>query len=242
MRFSITSRRSWRAVAVSEAGGDHLRTGVPCQDASRLHVEPNVLIACVADGAGSARYSDEGSRAAVEAFVEASADLLHREYDPERLIRDAFREARRAITDIAGGESREFATTLLGLVATKNRVAAGQVGDGATIIDGEVALDSHTGEYANETSFLTEDEVVPNVYVSKKKVKRVAIITDGLEHLALDCKGQVRLAYEPFFDPMYQWLKSTDEPERTEQLSAFLRSERVRSRTGDDVTLLLAMR
>ena len=235
-------RRSWRAAAVSEVGGSHIQTGVPCQDASGLSVFPNALIGCVADGAGSARYSDEGSLAAVAAFLEVSADLIHRGYDPEQVVRDAFREARRAVSEIAGSESREFATTLLGLVATKNHVAAGQIGDGAIIIDGGIALESHAGEYANETSFITEDEVVPNIYVSKKRVKRAAIITDGLEHLALHRRGQVRLVHEPFFDPMYQWLKKTGEPERVEQLSAFLRSERIRSRTGDDVTLLLAMR
>ena len=235
-------KRSWRAAAVSEVGGNHIQAGVPCQDASGLSVLPNALIGCVADGAGSARYSDEGSLAAVAAFLGVSADLLHRGHDPEQIVCDAFREARCAVSEIAGSERREFATTLLGLVATKNRIAAGQIGDGAIIIDGEIALESHAGEYANETSFITEDEVAPNIYASKKRVKRVAIITDGLEHLALHRKGQVRLPHEPFFDPMYQWLKKTDVPERIEQLSAFLRSERIRSRTGDDVTLLLAMR
>ena len=235
-------KRKWRTAAVSETGGSHVQGGVPCQDACRVHVGRNMMIACAADGAGSARYSDEGSHAAVGTFVEVSAELLRRGCGPEKAVREAFGEARRTVCEIAGGEKREFATTLLGLVATRNRVAAGQIGDGAIILDGKVALESHAGEYANETSFITQDEVVPNIYVSKKKVQRVAIITDGLEHLALQINGQGRQAHKPFFDPMYQWLRRTDKSDRIEQLAEFLRSDMIRSRTGDDVTLLLAMR
>ena len=238
----LFNRRNWRSTAVSEAGGSHVEAGVACQDACRVHVGRGVLIACAADGAGSARYSDEGSHAAVEAFVEVSADLLRSGCEVEEIIREAFCEARRAVSEISGGDERQYATTLLGLIATRNRVAAGQIGDGAVIIDGKVALESHVGEYANETSFITQDEVAPNIYLSKKKVQRVAIITDGLERLALQFSGQERHAHEPFFGPMYKWLKKTHKSDRIEQLSEFLRSDMVRSRTSDDVTLLLAMR
>lgn len=240
--LNLTFKRNWRTAAVSESGGSHVQSDVVCQDACLVHVRRNVLIACAADGAGSARYSDEGSHAAVEAFVEVSVDRLRRGCGPDKTLREAFLEARRTVSEIAGDDKREFATTLLGLIATRNRLAAGQIGDGAIIIDGEVALESHAGEYYNETKFITQDEVVPNIYVSKKKVKRVAIITDGLERLALQLDGQVRQVHAPFFNPMYQWLKQADKPDRIEELSAFLRSDMIRSRTSDDVTLLLAMR
>lgn len=104
-----------------------------------------MLIACVADGAGSARYSDQASRAAVESFVAVSANLLQSGYPPDKVVTEPFREARRMVSDIAGDNVEEFATTLLGLVATRDMVSAGQVGDGAIIIDGEVALEPHSG-------------------------------------------------------------------------------------------------
>lgn len=237
--------RSWVTAAVSEAGGSHIEAGVPCQDSCRVLVGSDVLIACTADGAGSSRYSDEGSQAAVDAFVEVSAALLRRGHDPKKIVCDAFREARRAVSETGGSERRdkaEFATTLLGVVATRRRVAAAQIGDGAVILDGKVALKSHNGRYANETSFITQDGIEPYFYASQRRVKRVALITDGLEHLVLQFKGQRRLAYQPFFDPMFQWLKEADQDERIEQLPEFLRSDMIRARTGDDVTLVLAMR
>ena len=58
----------------------------------------------------------------------------------------------------------------------------------------------------------------------------------------MELQGHARSAHGPFFDPFFRWLKKTDERDRTEQLSKFLRSDTVRSRTNDDVTLLLAMR
>ena len=237
--------RGWRTVAVSEAGASHLKDDLPCQDACRLHVTPSTIIACVADGAGSAMHSAIGSRAAVNAFVSESANLLRRGCSPEDAICEAFQEARRMVSmvsEIAGDDLREYATTLLGVIATGNRAAAGQIGDGAIIIDGEVAVESHTGEYANETCFLTQHHVPPNIYAANKRVSRIALITDGLEHHAVELQGHARSAHGPFFDPFFRWLKKTDERDRTEQLSKFLRSDTVRSRTNDDVTLLLAMR
>ena len=68
--------RGWRTVAVSEVGASHLKDDLPCQDACRVHVTPSTLIACVADGAGSGKHSAIGSRAAVNAFVSESANLL----------------------------------------------------------------------------------------------------------------------------------------------------------------------
>ena len=68
------------------------------------------------------------------------------------------------------------------------------------------------------------------------------MVTDGLENLVLENNGYQRFPHGPFFESMYEWLNQFDEPDRTVQLAEFLASERVRSRTMDDVTLLLAMR
>lgn len=240
--MTISIHKKWVAVAVSEAGASHVRSGVPCQDSCRVVTGRKALIACVADGAGSARHSDEGSQAAVDAFVEAATDLLGRGCDPRRAVCRAFEDARAAVEAAAGGEARGYATTLLALIATRNRVAAAQIGDGAVVIDGRVALKSHKGVHANETNFITQKGVVPYVYAARKRVKRVALMTDGLERLALQFKGENRQAFKPFFESVFRWLRKSDGEKRMAELSGFLSSDMVRSRTDDDVTLLLAMR
>ncbi len=109
-------------------------------------------------------------------------------------------------------------------------------------MDGEVVTDSHEGEYANETGFITNPGVDPSIFFTSGEVTRVAIVTDGLENLVLENNGYEKTPHGPFFRSMYEWLQSCEEPDRTAQLAEFLASERVRSRTPDDVTLLLAMR
>ena len=65
----------WRYALASVVGTSHLASGTPCQDASTCQVLEDgsgrsVLVAFVADGAGSALYADEG---ATLAFSKAQA-------------------------------------------------------------------------------------------------------------------------------------------------------------------------
>lgn len=245
-----TTRRSWKVVAASKVGAAHVMAETPCQDASDYFAESDTLIACVADGAGSARYSDKGSQAAVDTFVFASRDLLNdgKENSLTDVVSEAFEESRMAVKKIAEGDPRDYATTLLGIVAQGNALAALQVGDGAIVVDGEVVLDSYSahnansGEYSNETRFITEPNAKPTKFSVSKKVSRVAMLTDGLENVALEDNGYQRMPHALFFEPMYEWLMHSDESNMSAQLSEFLASDRVRAKTSDDVTLLLAMR
>ena len=235
---------SWRAVAVSEIGAAHVLAGIPCQDASRCFASDDVLVACVADGAGSARRSDEGARAAVDEFVAVSRHFLRSgdAFSPAEIASRSLEAACLAVQQIADSDLQDYATTLLGIVVWKDSLAAVQVGDGAIIVDGEVVTDSHDGEYANETKFITSPDVDPTIFSTCGEIRRVAMVTDGLENLVLENNGYQRIPHGPFFESMYQWLNGFDEPDRTAQLAELLVSERVRSRTSDDVTLLLAMR
>ena len=238
------TRKPWRAVAVSRIGVAHVQSNIPCQDSCSYLIESDTLIACVGDGAGSSRYSDKGSRAAVDRFVTASQELL-KSSDGRNLIEivsTAFEEARLAVAEVADDSPREYATTLLGLIATGRDVAAIQIGDGAIIVDGDVVMDSDSGEYANETRFITEHGATPNTFSASRRIRRVALMTDGLDNLALENNGYQRVPHKPFFDPLFSWLQRSDEPDKASQLGEFLASERVRARTTDDVTLLLAMR
>jgi serine/threonine protein phosphatase PrpC len=61
----------WRVVAASVGGTSHLRNNQLCQDAHHWQILPdNVLVAAVADGAGSAVSGKLGAMVAVEAAIE----------------------------------------------------------------------------------------------------------------------------------------------------------------------------
>lgn len=141
---------------------------------------------------------------------------------------------------------REFATTLLLAVVTPEWVAAVQVGDGAVVVeDGAGDLRTLTtpehGEYLNETAFITSSDYLARAQYAVWRhdgLRSVALLTDGLELLALDLARNV--PHAPFFRPLFAFAAAPDSTE--EELAAFLRSERVCARTDDDKTLVLAVR
>ena len=62
---------TWKAIARSAIGTSHQRQQMPCQDYGGYKILNQALIGAVADGAGSAKYSDIGAKLAVETVLEA---------------------------------------------------------------------------------------------------------------------------------------------------------------------------
>jgi hypothetical protein len=174
-----------------------------------------------------------------------------RDADWQVLLTDVLTAAQTALTTEAATrqvKTRELATTLIVVVVTPTLVAAAQVGDGAAIVGDAtgnvIALTSpESGEYINETTFLTTPEAVytAQVRVWHGTATHLAAFSDGLQMLAL--KLPEGLPHAPFFAPLFRFVaNAADASEAQAQLAAFLRSPRVRERTDDDVTLLLAAR
>ncbi len=248
----------WRVVAASVRGSSHEKTGQPCQDAHSWRVlSDGVLVAAVADGAGSAPLAEVGAitaaRAAVEAICEAVGDACRPQTEDawHALLIGALRAARAAVEAAAeqhGALPRDLATTLILTVATPTEVAAAQVGDGATVIgtdDGTLfALTApECGEYINETTFLIAPEALEKAQVAirKGRAAQLAVLSDGLQRLALNMPAGS--PHAPFFAPLFRFAEATtDATGAAEQLTAFLRSPRLTARADDDLTLLLASR
>ena len=167
---------------------------------------------------------------AVDTFVTVSKDRLkgRKGLDLMEVALQGFEDARQAVLKVAEENPREYATTFLGLIATKDEVVSVQVGDGAVIVDGELALDpdgsADLGAYVNETRFITESDVKPVKYSVSKRVKRIAMMTDGLENVAIENNGYIRVPHSQFFDPMFDWLDRSDEDKRNSELGEFLES------------------
>jgi hypothetical protein len=214
-----------------------------------------VLVAACADGAGSAEFSDVGARLAVETFIETARTALAESaaaeaaIEPERL-RAWTRLVRRRLELEADSRSiavRQLACTLLTAVVGTRSAAFSQIGDGLVVLDGndgyEFVFWPDSGEYANMTRFLTDLDYEQHLRfdVCERPVQDVAILTDGLQMLALSkAEGKV---HAPFFKPMFDSLRATPSGDLLrESLVAFLDSNRVNQRTDDDKTLLLATR
>ena len=245
----------WRFAAARATGTSHLQTGTPCQDRVACAALANgALVAAVSDGAGSAARGEVGAEIAVQAV--AGRLRRHREEPdgPALLValQDAALYARAAVlarAEADGEEAGSYAATLLALIGTPGGCAALQIGDGVIVAGGQDGgwrwvFWPERGEYANTTRFLTDDDAPGRIRVAALpgSPADIAIMTDGLQSLALDYAGEA--VHEPFFRGMFQPLHvssgSGELPALSVSLEEFLSSDRVRLRTDDDVSLILA--
>lgn len=254
----------WRTAYASVIGTSHAATGAPCQDAGTCqvvvaHDGSEILLAAVADGAGSASRSQEGAELAVRSFHSefgpvARADPSLASIDRSRLTAwfDQLRDEIASMADAGLHDPSDFACTFLAAVVGQSRAVFMQVGDGAIVVtDGESNEYSwmfwpQHGEFANMTNFVTQRnyESALEVEVVDGHLAEVAIFSDGIERLVLDLSS--RTVHSPALRPIFKWLAGTDPdgalPGAAPGLVAFLASEGINRRTDDDKTLVIATR
>jgi hypothetical protein len=144
---------------------------------------------------------------------------------------------------------RDFSCTLLAAVVDPASAFFFQIGDGAIVYRGKgeaylPALWPQSGEYANCTWFVTDDDAGKRLeWATARGVHELAVLSDGLQALALSLAS--REAHAPFFEPMFAAVRRV-RPGRSERLQRglqdFLDSAPVNRRTDDDKTLVLATR
>ncbi|MHB8284755.1 MAG: PP2C family serine/threonine-protein phosphatase [Caulobacteraceae bacterium] len=244
----------WRYAAARTVGVSHVKSGTPCQDRYAHAIDGQNLIVAVSDGAGSAALSAVGAELAANKAVEhLRAHLSDPQADWPTLVIDAALTARLAVhaEAIAAGRSpRDYACTLLLIVLAGANGAALQIGDGVIAYKDADSWGyvfwPQKGEYANITNFLVQEDAEDRFEVTalKEPLREIAIMTDGLEAIALHYASKT--PHEPFLEAIMGPLRAEQgggEAVRVSvALEAFLQSDRIRSRTDDDLTLVLAIR
>lgn len=245
----------WSIKAASVAGTRHRENNTACQDA-HFFLQPckGLMIAAAADGAGSARHSGIASTIAARRAVEWLATQVETlvAYGEDSDWSGLLDQAATAAADAVARESKrtkiplpELATTLILVVARPDLVVSVQIGDGVVIVnDQESNLFALTtpqhGEYRNDTIFLNSKSAIEQAkaFLWTGNSANVAILTDGLELLALNLRDGS--PHAPFFGPLWKFSQGALEGEEARtQLAAFLTSPRISTRTDDDLTLVL---
>ena len=247
---------NWAIVSASVIGTSHVATGTPCEDSCYANVESDfhgrpVLVALVADGAGSAAHGGSGAERAIES---AAAAILKQIQQVEYCLNEEFatncvisvRERLYADANAEGDLARDYACTFLGLVSSCLTTVLFQIGDGGIVVDfGEgltLAVEPMSGEYANHTYFLTDMDALDHlsVKVLPGSVKYAAVFSDGIQRLALNL--EVNEPHAPFFAPFFGTMDKISiekVPDLEGPLRDFLSSQAVNERTDDDKTLVL---
>ena len=265
MSQGTLTKKPWRVRGVSVTGYRHLQDGVDCQDAWRREILPHgTVILAVADGAGSRARASEGSRIAVGLAIDVFSKLFAdgapaKAESCKSLMHKGFKTIHREFertTSNMGGASRpdDFGTTLTVAVLAGDYVGMLRLGDGFIIVavpraDGTglhlVSYSESDHEFANQTDFLTSSNAKEAVQIDcmcEPELTFVLLSTDGLAPIALRGRKEGALrANASFLDRVVPHLTSpTGDPSNVARLLG--ESEKVTNATGDDMTLLVAVR
>jgi hypothetical protein len=247
----------WKSIFASVCGTSHILTSVDCQDYceyENLVVGNNeVLLVGISDGAGSATQSRLGAQMAVRSILSNIKNILMNNFiDFQTFTREqaeqVVEETQQYLYKIAEENLitvNDLSCTLLAACIFRNISFFFQVGDGGWVVNTDEGLISatwpFTGEYANETKFITSHDAIDYLQFSviDRPIFAIAGFTDGLQSLILDYSQQK--PHDGFFNPIFQTLlNSADISSLSNQLLEFLNSELINQRTDDDKTLFLS--
>lgn len=253
----------WRYAEASVIGQAHINQETVCQDrllcrTIETKADGEVLVAVVADGAGSTAHGQIGAETACETFVfqitdflnsaNASVESLNEDFG--KLWIQFFQTKIKQIADEKKIEIRDFASTLIGAVVSENATVFYQVGDGGAVFSTngknesyQFGIEPTESEYVNTTEFLTDDEAWNSLrfVLIKEKIEDLILFSDGIFAVAVDY--QKNKPHEPFLMPMIAPLRNGNSANGlNEKLANFLASPKLNEKTDDDKTIILASR
>ncbi|MGD0475684.1 MAG: PP2C family serine/threonine-protein phosphatase [Candidatus Velthaea sp.] len=252
---------SWRYVDAFAVGLSHRENDTPCQDRCAGAVIASldggdVFVTVVSDGAGSAAHAERGAQIVCDVLATVVGEAVRASSDLDRigdeLVRSWFLCAREAVREEAralDGEIREYAATALLAVASDHQTLCARIGDGGIVLRRtpadafEVALWPDSGEYANQTYFITDDAAAERIAIARfDDVSDVVAFSDGLQNLALE--QATRTAFPPFFLPLVAAVRRARDTNGKlhAELVDYLNSPAINERTADDKSLVVGCR
>lgn len=202
----ITMDNNWIVTGASSIGKSHIDRQKPNQDAFTIRQDEILgITACVVcDGAGSAKYSEQGSKHFSEHIIQLLMALGNQLYNKhleniqpsltKNLIIHIEKAKQKLASKIAEYDSlRDYHTTIVGvlLLHQQQKALVLQIGD-SNIITSRFALvnnqvdyfvdvdipttDSASSEYVNETHFVTQDDWVNHLQLRWLDLSMVDLI------------------------------------------------------------------
>jgi len=234
-------------------GRIHTVKGFPCQDAfSYEFFENSHVVIAVADGLGSASRSDTGAQCAVESAVNEVMSLLGQgETDTCLLLHAGIKKARQTLVQLAAREIcplRDFACTILLILASRDMLGTAHIGDGAIVVrasgENKIVSAPENSEYVNVVVPLTSNswEEALRMRESFGPVECIAVFTDGLQNAALKKTGDLYEPFNAFFNPLFSYSLNVEDPEcARKEIQNLLSSQKIQGSSDDDITLVIAV-
>ena len=236
---------SWQIFSAATAGATHEKHLQKCGDAVCAIQARGYSLCLIADGAGSVSGSEDFAENLVsyvkDIFQEGSW-MQGEKWTPKNILLHLYESVRSKISKRAFGSGD---STLLALLISDQEAAFLQVGDGFCVVrdKGHFQLISNVDRdaYANETDFISKAKTPSVKTFDIPDVNFFALSSDGLTQVALNTK--TNQPHIPFFEPFALFLSDNpSESEGKKEIEAFLKSDSLRDKVKDDVSLIIGQR
>ena len=238
-------------------GRGHERDGTRGQDRTAYLSRHGVQVLCLADGAGSAEYSEFGAQAVVEEgcalLAERFPDLIASADAEEarQLILERLLSRLTGVADKQGCAVPELASTFLAVAVSGESFIAVHVGDG---VIGYVKQDRlqvistpDNEEFANQTTFVTSPSARVSIRLYRGDLKGVAgfiTMSDGTSESLYDFRSKTLApASAKLIEAVGKPRRAQSKNSRYKKRLRKFVNTRLRSATKDDCSLgILALR
>lgn len=253
----------WQLIQCAVEGPGHTAAGIPCQDKVFSLVRGDFAVACLADGAGSARLSHFGA----EAVTRHLASLFDRQFDiffanenaeevKASIVRE-WLECLRKTAEKHACKLADLASTALVVAMKGERYILLHIGDGVIGFRRGgpfmTASAPSNGEFANTTVFTTSINAVQAVRLFKGSLNAKLdadgkVLKPAIDGFLLMSDGTEASFYEKrtqSFAPVVETLHALAQSRSPGKLSAMLEAEfrkTVREKTTDDCSFVLLAR
>lgn len=202
----------WRYASYKRKGLSHLKDGTNCQDNTCVVETEDYIVAALADGLGSLKYSEIASDVATKSICKAFENINCSKKELSSYLLQYVVDNIQHEAEARGLALKEMDCTLVFVYISKNESKAiiGRLGDSAICVFGEndsIALNDGN-KSANGTSAVLDRDAIDNFTINlidykKEKIKGFILSSDGLENI-LYMKGSksVNKAAEEYFNTL----------------------------------------
>ena len=180
-------------------GRGHEKSGTSCQDYTYFNSAKGVQVITLADGAGTAEFSEYGAQTVAKKACGYLVQNFHRLYNSEDgvsvkkelhdYLLSEIETRRTKLSEKADCTIKDLASTFLMVAVHQNEFILAHIGDGVIgyIRNGELKVASapDNDEFANTTTFVTSSNALSAMRMSKGSLDGVAgfiLMSDGTEN------------------------------------------------------------
>lgn len=182
----------WKTISHEQRGRSHIKNHTPCQDKTFVHRENGVCVIALADGAGSASYSEYGAEIVTKSICSYVGKHFNDMFESDQLypikqdIIHYLLEQLHLKSEEIECSIHELASTLLVAAVHQDRYLLMHLGDGVVgYVKNEelkVASKPENGEYTNSTLFVTSKNAIHHLKMFKGYLNGISsfiLMSDG---------------------------------------------------------------